>query len=225
LTRRRSAVSLLCMGMAVSACGASTAPRPSVVRPTIVVVPDVIGLSPGAAINRLSDAGLSPQVLSSDASRSGGGTVTGSNPSAGVAATNGAPVSLMIANHVATLPTTPADPSTCASGSVAYGPTTEPSAICVRLASTLTVSFVSGGGWSGYGRWSRWPPAISDSSTLAGVSWKFSGRSATAVFRASGTGTATVIATFDATCAPSDTTPCTVPPGEFHDLTVTVVPA
>jgi hypothetical protein len=130
----------------------------------------------------------------------------------------------MIADHVATSPTTPVDPSTCASGSVAYGPTTEPGAICIRLASTLTVSFVSDGGWSGYGRWSSWPPTISDSSTLAGVSWKSSGKTATAVFRASGAGTAAVTASFDATCAPSDTTPCTVPPGEFHDLTVTVVP-
>jgi hypothetical protein len=56
------------------------------------------------------------------------------------------------------------------------------------------------------------------------VSWSFSGKSATAVFRASATGTATVTASFDATCAPRDTTPCTVPPGEFHNLTVTVVP-
>jgi len=32
-----------------------------------------------------------------------------------------------------------------------------------------------------------------------------------------------VTATFDVTCAPGDETPCTVPPGEFHAVTVTVV--
>jgi hypothetical protein len=209
--------------MAISGCTNAAAPGHAVVTPDIVVVPDVIGLSPGAATTRLGDAGLSPQLISSDASRSGGGTVTGSDPSAGVSVAKGAPVSMTVANRPAT-PATPVDPSTCASGSIAYTPTTEPSSLCTRVGSTLTVTFVSSGGWSGYGQWSSWPPTISDSSVLSGVSWSYSGKTATAVFRASGTGTATVTASFDATCAPSDTTPCTVPPGEFHDLTVTVVP-
>jgi hypothetical protein len=223
MTGRRSALPLLCVGIAISACTDSAAPGHAVAAPHVVVVPDVIGMSPGAATHRLSVADLSPQVLSSDASASGGGTVTGSDPSAGVSVPTGAPVSLAVADRGATPPSTPVDPSTCASGRVAYRPSAETGSICLRVGSTLTVTFTSGGGWSGYGQWSRWPPTITDSSTLRGLSWMSSGRTATALFRASDVGTATVTATFDVTCAPGDETPCTVPPGEFHDLTVTVV--
>ncbi len=189
-----------------------------------MVVPDVIGLTPAAATSRLDDAGLSPQLVSSDAPVSGGGTVTGADPSPGVTVTVGAPVSLTVADRVATNPTAPVDPSTCASGNVAYRPTTPSGSLCIRVGSTLTVTFLSGGGWSGYGAWSRWPPTITDSSTLRGLSWTRSDTSATAVFRAAAAGTVGLTATFNATCAPNDTTPCTVPPGEFHDITVTVVP-
>jgi hypothetical protein len=45
------------------------------------------------------------------------------------------------------------------------------------------------------------------------------------VFRAAGTGMATVVASFQVTCAPGDTTPCTVPPQANQTLTVTVDPA
>jgi hypothetical protein len=45
------------------------------------------------------------------------------------------------------------------------------------------------------------------------------------VFRAASAGTATVTATFDVTCAPSNSTSCTVPPQANQTLTVIVGPA
>ena len=154
------------------------------------MVPDVIGLRPAAATSRLGDAGLSPQLVSSDAPESSGGTVTGSDPSPGVTVAVGAPVSLTVADRVATTPTAPVDPSTCASGNIAHMPTTQSGSICIRVGYALTVTFQSSGSWAGYGSWSRWPPTISDSSTLRGVAWTRSGTSATAVFRAAAVGTA-----------------------------------
>jgi hypothetical protein len=220
LKGRLGAVVLLCVGLAISACTTSVAPRHS------VVVPNIIGMSQEAATRHLSDTGLSPEVISgASSSRSPAGTVTGSNPSAGVSVATGAPVSLTVSDGISAPPSTAVAPSTCASGNVAYTPSAEPSSICVRVGSTLTVTFISSGGWSGYGQWGRWPPTISDSSILRGDSWGSSGKTATAVFGAAGTGTATVTASFDVRCAPSDTTPCTVPPEEFHNLTVTVVSA
>jgi len=119
-------------------------------------------------------------------------------------------------------PTAPVSAPTCSSGKVAYTQSAGSGSICVTVGSTLTVTFVSSGGWSGYGSWSRSPPTISDNSVLQGHSYGSSGKSATAVFDAVGTGTATVTAQFDVTCAPTDTTPCTVPPTAFQVLTVTV---
>ena len=211
---------VLCVGLGFSACTTSTAPRHS------VVVPNIIGMSQKSATSRLSDAGLSPQVIAGmPSSRYPAGTVSGSNPSAGVSVATGAPVSLTVSGGISAPPATAVAPSTCASGNVAYTPSSEPGSICVRVGSRLTVTFISSGGWSGYGQWSRWPPTISDSPILRGDSWRSSGKTATAVFSAAGVGTATVEASFDVRCAPSDTTPCTVPPEEFHNLTVTVVPA
>jgi hypothetical protein len=224
LTGRGSAVLLLCIAITISACANSVVPLRSVVTPIIVSVPTVLGLSPEAATNRLSDAGLSPRVISSDASQTGRGTVTGSNSSTGVPVAKGAPVSIMVANRVPTPPTTPVDTSICASGSFVDRPSTEPSSICMRIASKLTVTFTSAGGWSGFGQWSSWPPTISDSPILSGMNWNFSGKTATAMFRALSPGTTTVRTAFNVTCAPRDRTPWTVPPEEFHDLTVTVVP-
>jgi hypothetical protein len=88
----------------------------------------------------------------------------------------------------------------------------------------LTVTFASPGQWRGYGSWSDSPPTISNNSILEGGSYASSETKATAVFRAVGTGTATVVALFDATCGSDDSTPCTVPPANFETLTVTVDP-
>jgi hypothetical protein len=106
---------------------------------------------------------------------------------------------------------------------VAYTESTDAGSVCVKAGSALRVTFVSSGGWSGYGQWSSSPPTISDNSVLAGRSYRSSAKNATASFGAVGTGTATVTAQFDVRCAPADTTPCTVPPEASQVLTVTVV--
>jgi hypothetical protein len=225
LKGRLGAVVLLCIGLATSACTTSTSLRHSVVRHS-VVVPNIIGMSQDAATSRLSDAGLSPQAMGGmPSSRFPAGTVTGSNPSAGVSVATGAPVSLTVSDGGSTPTTMPVAPSTCASGNVAYTESVDTGSICLRVGSTLTVTFISSGGWSGYGQWGRWPPTISDNSILRGSSWGSSGKTATAVFSAAGIGTATVWASFEVRCAPSDTTPCTVPPQANQTLTVTVDPA
>ncbi len=90
--------------------------------------------------------------------------------------------------------------------------------------STLRVTFVSSGGWSGDGAWSRSPPTISDNAVLTGRTYRATGKKAVAVFGAVGPGTVTVTAQFDVRCAPGDTTPCTVPPQALQVLTVAVVP-
>ncbi len=217
---RLGAVVLLCIGLVISACTTSAAPRHS------VVVPNIIGMSQDAATSRLSDAGLSPQAMGGmPSSRFPAGTVTGSNPSAGVSVATGAPVSLTVSDGGSTPTTVPVAPSTCVSGSVAFSESADTGSLCLRIGSTLTVTFVSSGGWSGYGQWGHWPPTISDSSVLHGISWRSSGKTATAVFRAAGIGMATVVTSFQVTCAPSETTPCTVPPQANQSLTVTVDPA
>jgi hypothetical protein len=129
----------------------------------------------------------------------------------------------------ATAPTTastvPPAQSDCASGNVDYRMTANSGSACVKVGASLTVTFVSPGGMSQYGSWSDSAPTISDNSILKSVTYVPSGATATAVFNAVGTGTATVRAWFDVTCAPGDTTPCTVPPLTWETLTVTVNPA
>ncbi len=124
-----------------------------------------------------------------------------------------------------TAATTPSGQSNCPSGNVAYTESSETGSVCVKVGSTLTVTFVSTGGRSGYGQWNSSPPTISDNSVLQGGLYRSSGKTATATFSVVGAGTATVTAQFDVTCAPADTTPCTVPPEALQFLTVTVDPA
>jgi hypothetical protein len=138
---------------------------------------------------------------------------------------SGATVSLTVSDGHSTSPTGPVTQGACASGNVAYTESAGRGSVCVKVGSTLTVTFVSSGGWSGFGQWSRSPPTISDNSELRGGTYRSSGKSATAVFSAVGAGTATVTALFDVRCAPGDATPCTVPPESFQSLTVTVEPA
>jgi hypothetical protein len=122
-------------------------------------------------------------------------------------------------------PTAPASQPGCASGNTSFTMTTDSASTCVKVGAKLTVTFVSLGWFGGYGHWHDTPPTISDNSVLAGVSYGLSGNRATAVFNAVGTGKATVVAQYDVTCAPAETTPCTVPPEAFETLTVTVDPA
>ena len=225
MIRRLVAAALLCVGLAASACTTSASLRHSVVRHS-VVVPNTIGISQEAATSALKGAGLSPQALSGiPDSRFPTGTVIASNPSAGVAVSNGTPVSLTVSGGGSPSPEPQVTQSTCASGNVAYTESADTGSICLTVGSQLTVTFISSGGWSGYGQWSRWPPTISDNSILGGRSWRSTGKTATAVFSAAGIGTATVWASFDVKCAPSDTTPCTVPPLAGQTLSVSVDPA
>jgi hypothetical protein len=210
---------------ALAACGNNA---PSAHASHRVVVPNVVGLSQGAATRSLDHAGLSVGVISGIPSP---GSVTGSvlatNPSSGQPVPSGATVSLTVSSGgavAATVPTTPADPSSCSSGRVAYSESTATGFACVTAGSALRVTFVSTGGWSGFGVWSPSPPTISDNAVLTGRSYRVAGKKAVAVFGALEPGTVTVTAQFDVRCAPGDTTPCTVPPQALQVLTVVVVP-
>jgi hypothetical protein len=192
-----------------------------------VVVPNVVGLSQGAAIRSLAHAGLTVGVISGVPSPgSSTGSVIATNPSSGQPAVSGATVSLTVASGgtaAGSVPTTP-DLSSCSSGHVAYTESTATGFVCVSAGSTLRVTFVSNGGWSGFGAWSRSPPTISDNAILTGRTYRIAGKQAVAAFGAVGPGTVTVTAQFDVRCASGDTTPCTVPPQALQVLTVAVVP-
>ena len=201
----------------LAACGSNGATTESGHR---IVVPNIVGLSQGAATSSLGHAGLTLGVIAGiPSSRSPAGTVIATNPSEGESVTPGATVSLTVSAGDSASPGHRLPPRTSqparggASGNVASVQSTDTGSICVKVGSVLRVTFVSGGGWSGYGRWSASPPTISDDSVLEGRSYGSSGKRARAVFRAVGPGSATVTAQFDVSCAPADTTPCTVPPG------------
>ncbi len=216
-------VVLLTGAVALAACGRNGANRQSSHR---VVVPNIVGLSQRAAIRSLAQAGLTAGVVSGIPSlRSPAGVVIATDPSPGAPATPGATVSLTVSSGVTAppaSPTTPVNQAACSSGDVSYAESNQTGSVCVKAGSMLRVTFVSSQRWGGYGSWSPSPPTLSDNSVLEGRSWGSSGRKATAVFAAVGAGTATVTASFDVRCAPSDTTPCTVPPEAFQVLTVTV---
>jgi hypothetical protein len=211
-----------------------------------VVVPQLVGMTEAAAERVLSSAGLSRGVIAGVAGALyPAGTVVATDPSAGASVAKGSIVSLTIsapASSNTTIParapattnvtpttsspspasTTPPAQSNCASGNVSYTVSANSDSTCVKLGARLTVTFDSLGWWGGYGSWSDSSPTISDNSILTGSSYAPSGSTATAEFNAVGTGTATVVAQFDVTCAPADTTPCTVPPQALETLTVTV---
>ncbi len=209
-----------------AACGST---HPSAVRAHRVVVPTIVGFSQTAAVRALHRVGLTTGViLGIPTAQSHAGVVIASNPSGGESVAAGATVSLTVSSGALPAPTSPTSPTTpskqtaCASGHVAYTESSGTGATCVTVGSTLTVTFVSSGGTRGYGSWSTSPPTISDNSVLVGRTDAPSRTKATAVFDAVGDGETTVTAQFDARCAPTDTTPCTVPPARFEMLTVTV---
>lgn len=225
LNGRRRWVGLLVLALvALAACGGNEASTRAGQR---VVVPDVVGLSQGAATRTLHHAGLIVGVISGIPSPgSSTGSVVATNPSSGQPVASGATVSLTVASggsSAGSVPTTP-DPSSCISGHAAYTESAATGFVCVTAGSTLSVTFVSSGGWSGFGAWSRSPPTISDNAVLTGRTYRVAGKEALAVFGADEPGMATVTAQFDVRCAPGDTTPCTVPPQALQVLTVVVVP-
>ena len=209
-----------CIALTLGACT-------SVATPQRVVVPKIVGLNESVASKALRRAGLDSAAQTGEPnSRFPSGTVVASNPSAGESVASGAIVSLTVSGGPPTGPaaTIPAIHPPCVSGHATYRETASTSSICAKIGSTLTITFISSGGMSGYGHWSHAPPTISDNSVLIGGPYRSAGRRATAEFHAVGSGVATIFAAFDVTCAPSNTTPCTVPPGAFQTLTVTVVP-
>jgi hypothetical protein len=214
-------------------------------------VPSVVGLSQAQAATALGAAGLEVGTISLTPSPVvPAGTVISANPTAGSLVAPGTRVSLAVSSgpsatqsasksstSTSSAPVQPApapsaasagvpDQQNCASGNATVSLTSSSpdQSTCVKLGAMLTVDLTSSGGWSGYGQFSV-PPTVSDSSIVRTISYSPSGKTATADFHAVGTGTATVTVNFSVTCAPGDTTPCTVPPEEFFDLTVTVVAA
>jgi hypothetical protein len=222
--RRRRLGLLILPVMALAACGTNGATSEAGHH---AVVPTVIGLSQEAAVRSLARAGLTVGVISGIPAPRALGNVIATNPSSGEAVPSGSIVSLTVASGgsaAGSVPTNPADLSSCTSGQVAYTDSTATGYVCVTAGSTLRVTFSSSRGWSGYGTWSPSPPTISDNSILTGRTYRVSGKEAAAVFGAVQAGTATVTAQFDVRCAPSDMTPCTVPPQALQVLTVAVVP-
>jgi hypothetical protein len=222
--RRRWLGLLVLPPVAVAACASNGATIPARHR---AVVPNVVGLSQGAATRSLTHAGLTVGVISgSPSSGSATGSVIATNPSSGQPVASGTSVSLTVASGgsaAVPVPTTP-DPSSCSSGHVYATESAAAGFVCVSAGSTLSVTFVSSGGWSGVGAWSRSPPTISDNAVLTGRTYRTSGKNAVAVFGTVEPGTVTVTAQFDVRCASGDTTPCTVPPQALQVLTVAVVP-
>jgi hypothetical protein len=210
--------------VALAACASNGATIPAGHR---AVVPNVVGLSQGAATRSLTHAGLTVGVVAGIPSPgSATGSVIATNPSSGQPVASGATISLTVASGgsaAGPVPTTP-DPSSCSSGHVDATESAATGFVCVTAGSTLSVTFVSTGGWSGLGAWSRSPPTISDNAILTGRTYRTSGKDAVAVFGAAKPGTVTVTAQFDVRCASGDTTPCTVPPQALQVLTVAVVP-
>ena len=146
-----------------------------------LVVPNVVGLSQGVATRSLTHAGLTVGVISGiPAPRAPAGRVVATNPSPGEPVASGSVVSLTVSSGgsaaAGSVPTTPADVSSCTSGPVAYTESAATGFACVTAGSTLNVTFVSFGGWSGHGTWSRSPPTISDNSILRGRTYRVSAR-------------------------------------------------
>jgi hypothetical protein len=191
-----------------------------------VTVPNLVGLSQAQAVETLATVGLTVNRITLVPSTSGAGRVVSEQPSSGSRVAQRSSVTISVSNGESgsAAPTVPFSGTQCASGQVSYVDSNGSSgSICLRVGARLTVTFISSGGWSGYGQWSSESPTISNNSVLAGGPYGFSGKKATAVFTAVGVGTATATAFFDVSCAPANTTPCTVPPLATQAVTVTVV--
>jgi hypothetical protein len=121
-------------------------------------------------------------------------------------------------------PTSPSSvppPSNCQSGSVSLTVASPSSSICLRVGTTLTVTFDSSasgpnGGWLG-------PADVYPSSIVDVASGSPSGMQLPATVKALAVGSATVRAYFSQQCSSGDSTPCTVPPQGVLQLSVTVV--
>jgi len=214
-----------------------------------IAVPNVVGLSQASAAQSLGETGLAVGTITVDSSTTyPAGIVMASNPPAGASSTSGAAVDLTVSGGPSgsagstgrtvpstttgtqpvpggqTEPNSAATQANCPVGNRSITVAAATAATCVRTGAKLTVTFDSLDWWSGYGSWSTAAPMITGS-VLEALSWMPSGKSATAVFDAYAPGSSVVTAQFSVGCAPTDTTPCTVPPQAFETLTVTVATA
>ncbi len=236
--------------VAASTSTTTTSPFTTTTQPTgrRIVVPELAGLSQAAAADELRAVGMIVGTIATQASKNiPAGYVIASMPPAGSLFAAGGAVDLKVSSGPTgtRAPSSPASATTvpvtqpasakpgpspvttlaasdCNSGNVSYAMAASTASTCVKVGARLTVTFSSG--WS-YGSWSDEPPTVSDGSILNMVSYVPAGKTATAVFNAVGTGTTTIFASFNVTCAPGDTTPCTVPPGYFEALTLTIIPS
>ena len=215
--------------------GVAGLPQPSATRPTSsrtatakiqqVIVPTLVGLSETNVAEYLAPVWLTVSQITLVPSTAVAGRIVSQHPRPGSQVKQDSPVSLSISEGViGPPPAVPPSRSQCASRNASYVDSNGSSGlVCVQVGARLTVTFISSGGWSGYGEWSSNPPTVSNVSILTGGPYGFSARTETAVFTAVGEGTAMVTATFDVGCAPATTTPCTVPPRSEQSVTVTVV--
>lgn len=215
--------------------GVAGPPQPSATRPTSsrtattkiqqVTVPNLVGLSETSVAEYLAPVWLMVSQITLVPSTTVAGRIVSQRPPPGSQVKQDSPVTLSVSEGgIGSPPAVPPTGSQCVSrnasdvdGNGYSGP------VCLQVGARLTVTFISSGGWSGYGEWNSGPPAVSNVSVLTGGPYGFSAKAETAVFTAVGEGTAMVTAAFDVGCAPANTTPCTVPPLSEQTLTVTVV--
>jgi len=196
-----------------------------------VTVPNLVGLSQVQVAAYLAPGGLMMSQINLVPSRIAAGKVVSQHPSPGSRVKQRSPVRISVSNGEAgsapTAPYAPSHPGQCASGNVSFVDLTSTAGpICVKTGTRLTVTFVSSASTelTGYGQWNNELPTVSDNSVLTDGPYGFSGTTATAVFTALGAGTATATAYFDVRCAPTVTTPCTIPPlAATQTVTVTVI--
>jgi len=191
-----------------------------------VKVPALVGLTQVEAGSTLGAIGLSVGHVSTDPSAEyPPGIVVSQNPPSDASVAPGSSVSLVVSSRLSgghspstSLPSS----ANCHSGTVSFNTATETGPVCLIAGSVLIVTFALPGAHH-YGSWST-ALTNSDPAVLTQESVKASGSVLNARFVAAALGTTQVVAYFDQTCAPSDATPCTIPPQLPVPLTVTVAP-
>jgi hypothetical protein len=112
------------------------------------------------------------------------------------------------------------NPADCQSGTLSLalrmGDTTS---LCLFVGSVLEATYPLPNSF--HGAWSR--PTVLDTSVVVGQSASTKGNTLNASYKAVGRGSTLFDASFEQTCAPSDRTPCTVPPQLGFLLQVTVI--
>jgi hypothetical protein len=191
-----------------------------------VTVPALVGLTQVEAGSTLGAIGLNVGYVSTDPSAQyPPGIVISQSPPSDTSVAPGSSVSLVVSSRLSggqSPSTSLPNSANCHSGTVSFNTATETGPVCLNAGSVLMVAFTLPGVHH-YGSWST-ALANSDAAVLTQESVKASGPVLNARFVAAGPGTTQVVAYFDQTCAPSDATPCTIPPQLPVSVTVTVAP-